>query len=83
VIGFAAFVSGIFAEVAGLPQPETAPTVHEFQARQLAVALDGDSAGVADQRRVAAEADRLVEPARGVRRAVDDRLAAPFLVQAP
>ena len=38
--GFAAFVSGIFAAVAGLPPPETAPTVREFQARQLAVALD-------------------------------------------
>jgi thiamine kinase-like enzyme len=38
--GFAAFVSGIFAAVAGLPPPETAPTVRSFQARQLAVALD-------------------------------------------
>lgn len=38
--GFAAFVSGIFAAVAGLPPPETAPTVREFQARQLRVALD-------------------------------------------
>ncbi len=38
--GFAAFLSGIFAAVAGLPPPETAPTVREFQARQLAVALD-------------------------------------------
>jgi len=38
--GLAAFVSGIFAAVAGLPPPETAPTVREFQARQLAVALD-------------------------------------------
>ncbi len=38
--GFAAFVSGIFAAVAGLPAPETAPTVRGFQARQLAVALD-------------------------------------------
>lgn len=38
--GFAAFISGIFASVAGLPAPETAPTVREFQARQLAVALD-------------------------------------------
>jgi thiamine kinase-like enzyme len=38
--GFAAFISGIFAGVAGLPPPETAPTVREFQARQLAVALD-------------------------------------------
>jgi hypothetical protein len=38
--GFAALVSGIFAAAAGLPPPETAPTVREFQARQLAVALD-------------------------------------------
>lgn len=38
--GFAAFVSGIFAAVAGLPPPETAPTVREGQARQLGVALD-------------------------------------------
>jgi Ser/Thr protein kinase RdoA (MazF antagonist) len=38
--GFAALLSGIFAAVAGLPPPETAPTVREFQARQLAVALD-------------------------------------------
>ena len=38
--GFAAFLSGIFAAVAGLPPPETAPAVREFQARQLAVALD-------------------------------------------
>jgi hypothetical protein len=38
--GLAAFVSGIFAAVAGLPPPETAPTVRDFQARQLAVALD-------------------------------------------
>lgn len=38
--GFAAFISGIFASVAGLPPPETAPTVREFQARQLGVALD-------------------------------------------
>jgi len=36
----AAFVAGIFAAVAGLPPPETAPTVREFQARQLVVALD-------------------------------------------
>ena len=39
-LAFAAFVSGIFAAVAGLPPPDTAPTVREFQARQLAVALD-------------------------------------------
>jgi len=38
--GLAAFIAGIFAAVAGLPPPETAPTVREFQARQLAVALD-------------------------------------------
>ncbi len=38
--GFAAFLSGIFGATAGLPPPETAPTVREFQARQLAVALD-------------------------------------------
>lgn len=38
--GFAAFLAGIFAASAGLPPPETAPTVREFQARQLAVALD-------------------------------------------
>ncbi len=38
--GFAAFLSGIFGATAGLPAPETAPTVREFQARQLAVALD-------------------------------------------
>jgi thiamine kinase-like enzyme len=38
--GFAAFISGIFAAVAGLPPPETAPSVREFQARQLGVALD-------------------------------------------
>jgi thiamine kinase-like enzyme len=37
---FAAFLAGIFASSAGLPPPETAPTVREFQARQLAVALD-------------------------------------------
>ena len=38
--GLAAFLSGVFAATAGLPPPETAPTVREFQARQLAVALD-------------------------------------------
>jgi hypothetical protein len=38
--GLAAFLTGIFAASAGLPPPETAPTVREFQARQLAVALD-------------------------------------------
>lgn len=36
----AAFVAGFLGAVAGLPAPETAPTVREFQARQLAVALD-------------------------------------------
>jgi aminoglycoside phosphotransferase (APT) family kinase protein len=39
-VGLAAFLAGIFAASAGLPPPETAPTVREFQARQLAVALD-------------------------------------------
>ena len=38
--GLAAFVAGIFAATAGLPPPETAPTVRAFQARQLSVALD-------------------------------------------
>lgn len=38
--GFAAVIAGIFGATAGLPPPETAPTVREFQARQLAVALD-------------------------------------------
>lgn len=38
--GFAAFIAGIFAATAGLPPPDTAPTVREFQAQQLAVALD-------------------------------------------
>jgi hypothetical protein len=36
----AAFVAGVFAATAGLPPPDTAPTLREFQARQLAVALD-------------------------------------------
>lgn len=36
----AAFVSGIWAAVAGLPPPETAPSVRAVQRRQLAVALD-------------------------------------------
>jgi hypothetical protein len=35
-----AFVAGVWAAVAGLPPPETAPTVREVQRRQLAVALD-------------------------------------------
>jgi hypothetical protein len=38
--GLAAFVAGIFAATAGLPPPKTAPAVREFQAQQLAVALD-------------------------------------------
>lgn len=37
---FAAVLAGVFAATAGLPPPDTAPTVREFQARQLAVALD-------------------------------------------
>jgi len=36
----AAFVAGVWAAVAGLPPPETAPAVREVQRRQLAVALD-------------------------------------------
>lgn len=36
----AAFGAGVWAAVAGLPPPETAPTVREVQRRQLAVALD-------------------------------------------
>ncbi|MFL5927860.1 MAG: phosphotransferase family protein [Gaiellaceae bacterium] len=36
----AAFVSGVWAAVAGLPPPATAPGVREVQRRQLAVALD-------------------------------------------
>lgn len=36
----AALLAGVFAAVVGTPPPETAPTVREFQARQLAVALD-------------------------------------------
>jgi hypothetical protein len=36
----AAFVAGIWASVAGLPPPETAPTVRDVQRRQLAAALD-------------------------------------------
>ncbi len=38
--GLAAFIAGIFAATAGLPPPDTAPTVREFQGQQLAVALD-------------------------------------------
>lgn len=36
----AALLAGVFAATTGRPPPETAPTVREFQARQLAVALD-------------------------------------------
>jgi hypothetical protein len=36
----AAFVAGVWAAVAGLPAPETAPAVRAVQRRQLAVALD-------------------------------------------
>ena len=36
----AAFVAGVWAAVAGLPPPETAPMVRDVQRRQLAVALD-------------------------------------------
>ncbi len=36
----AAFLAGVWGAIAGLPPPETAPTVREFQKRQLAVALD-------------------------------------------
>jgi hypothetical protein len=35
-----AFVAGVWAAVAGLPPPETAPTVRDLQRQQLAVALD-------------------------------------------
>jgi hypothetical protein len=36
----AALIAGVWAAVAGLPPPETAPLVREVQRRQLAVALD-------------------------------------------
>ena len=36
----AALVAGVWAAVAGLPPPETAPFVREVQRKQLAVALD-------------------------------------------
>src|SRR5438270_3579064 len=36
----AAFIAGVWAAVAGLPPPETAPEVRAVQRRQLAVALD-------------------------------------------
>lgn len=36
----AAFVAGVWAATAGLPPPETAPTVRAVQRQQLAVALD-------------------------------------------
>jgi hypothetical protein len=38
--GLAAFVAGVWAAVAGLPAPETAPAVRPLQRAQLAVALD-------------------------------------------
>ena len=37
---FAAFMASVWAAVAGLPPPDTAPDVREIQKRQLAVALD-------------------------------------------
>jgi aminoglycoside phosphotransferase (APT) family kinase protein len=37
--GLASLLAGFFASRAGLPAPETAPTVREFQRRQLEVAL--------------------------------------------
>ena len=46
------------------------------------VFLSRSSARVADERRVAAEADRLVERARLVADAIDDRLPAALLVEA-
>lgn len=36
---YAAFISGVWAAVAGLPPPETAPDVRDLQRRQLEVAL--------------------------------------------
>ncbi|HVW88865.1 MAG TPA: hypothetical protein VHC01_05305 [Gaiellaceae bacterium] len=36
----AALIAGVWASVAGLPPPETAPNVREVQRRQLAIALD-------------------------------------------
>lgn len=36
----AALIAGVWASVAGLPPPETAPKVREVQRRQLAIALD-------------------------------------------
>jgi thiamine kinase-like enzyme len=36
----AALIAGVWAAVAGMPPPETAPTVRPLQRRQLAVALD-------------------------------------------
>ena len=38
--GLVAFVAGVWAAVAGLPAPATAPTVRAIQRAQLAVALD-------------------------------------------
>jgi hypothetical protein len=37
---FGAFIAGVWAAVAGLPPPDTAPTVRDLQRRALAVALD-------------------------------------------
>ena len=37
--GLASLMAGFFASRAGLPPPETAPTVREFQRRQAAIAL--------------------------------------------
>lgn len=37
--GLSALIAGFFASRAGLPPPETAPTVRDFQRRQAAVAL--------------------------------------------
>ncbi len=37
--GLAALIAGFFASRAGLPPPETAPTVREFQRRQAEIAL--------------------------------------------
>jgi hypothetical protein len=36
----AAWISGVWAAVAGLPPLETAPNVRDLQRRQLALALD-------------------------------------------
>ena len=39
-LGLVALLSGVWASVAGLPPPQTAPQVREVQRKQLAVALD-------------------------------------------